>query len=101
MLDSPAVLEAMVEAFASATGTLSARLIESLAAGATAGGDVRGLLSAAILVVSPDAAPLDLRIDHAADPIGALNALYECTCDPAYQDWLAGIPTLNDPERAP
>jgi uncharacterized Ntn-hydrolase superfamily protein len=101
MLDSPAVLEAMAQAFASATGMLSARLIESLAAGAAAGGDVRGLLSAAILVVSPDAAPLDLRIDHAADPIGALNALYERTCDPAYQDWLAGIPTLNDPERAP
>jgi uncharacterized Ntn-hydrolase superfamily protein len=101
MLQSRAVLEAMVEAFASATGTLSARLIAGLAAGATAGGDVRGLLSAAILVLSPDAAPLDLRIDHAGDPIGALNALYERTGDPAYQDWLAGIPTLNDPERSP
>jgi uncharacterized Ntn-hydrolase superfamily protein len=128
MLDSPAVLEAMVEAFTSESsfarprgsggpesrpaptgfplareraGGVAARLIESLAAGAAAGGDFRGLLSAAILVVSPDAAPLDLRIDHAGDPIGALKALYERTCDPAYQDWLAGIPTLNDPERSP
>ena len=101
MLDSPAVLEGMVEAFASATGPQPARLIAGLAAGAAAGGDFRGLLSAAILVVSPDAPPLDLRIDHAADPIGALRALYDRTCDPAYQDWLAGIPTLNDPERAP
>lgn len=101
MLASPAVLEAMVEAFASATGPQPARLIAGLAAGAAAGGDFRGLLSAAVLIVSPDAPPLDLRVDHAADPIGALRALYECTCDPAYQDWLVGIPTPNDPERAP
>jgi uncharacterized Ntn-hydrolase superfamily protein len=101
MLQSRAVLYAMVEAYASATGTHPARLIAGLTAGAAAGGDVRGLLSAAILVVSPGAPPLDLRIDHAADPIGRLRALYERTCDPAYQDWLAGIPTLNDPERTP
>ena len=101
MLASPAVLEAMVEEFASATGTLPARLIAGLAAGAAAGGDLRGLMSAAILVVSPDAPPLDLRIDQAGDPVGALRGLYERTCDPAFRNWLAGIPTLNDPERAP
>lgn len=101
MLASVAVLQAVVAGFASASGLLAARLIAALAAGAAAGGDYRGLLSAAILVVSPDEPPLDLRIDHAADPVGALGALYGRTREPAYQDWLAGIPTLNDPERAP
>jgi uncharacterized Ntn-hydrolase superfamily protein len=101
MLASLAVLQAAVAAFAAATGALAARLIAALAAGAAAGGDIRGLLSAAVLVVSHDEPPLDLRIDHAADPIGALDALYHRTLDPAYQAWLAGIPTLNDPERRP
>ncbi|MFW6076409.1 MAG: DUF1028 domain-containing protein [Hyphomicrobiales bacterium] len=134
MLESRAVLEAMVEAFASEPGAarpresggpesgsattgfplardraagatshpeLAPRLIASLAAGAAAGGDVRGLMSAAVLVVSPDAPPLDLRVDLAEDPVGALRALYERTREPSYQAWLSHLPTGNDPERAP
>lgn len=101
MLDSRAVLEEMVDAFISANGTLAARLIACLAAGAAAGGDLRGLMSAAVLIVSPDGPSLDLRIDLAEDPIGALRALYERTLEPSYQDWLRHLPTVNDPERAP
>lgn len=101
MLSSAAVLQAAVAGFSSAKGLLPARLIAALAAGAAAGGDSRGLLSAAVLVVSPDQPPLDLRIDHAADPVGALEALYDRTRQPAYQEWLALLPTVNHPERAP
>jgi uncharacterized Ntn-hydrolase superfamily protein len=76
MLNSRAVLEEMVDAFVSANGTLAARLIASLAAGAAAGGDFRGLMSAAVLIVSPDEPSLDLRIDSAPDPVHALHFLY-------------------------
>jgi uncharacterized Ntn-hydrolase superfamily protein len=76
MLESQVVLEATVEAFASATDALPARLIAAIAAGAAAGGDFRGLLSAALLVVSADEPSLDLRIDSAPDPVHALHFLY-------------------------
>ena len=101
MLESRAVLEALVDAFSSATDALAARLISALSAGAAAGGDFRGLLSAAVLVVSADEPPLDLRIDVAPDPLHALDDLYRRTLEPAYRDWLHRIPTVNSPERAP
>ncbi len=99
MLAGPQVIEALRDTYLSATGPLAERLLAALAAADAAGGDVRGLQSAALLVVSDDAPPLSLRIDWAADPIGALEVLYARSQSGEYAAWLPTVPTRNDPER--
>jgi uncharacterized Ntn-hydrolase superfamily protein len=100
LLASDAVLDAALKGFLDATGPLDARLLRALDAAAGAGGDSRGLLSAALLVVSRSAAPLTLRIDHADDPLAALRALHARATSGAYADWAALVPTLDAPERS-
>jgi uncharacterized Ntn-hydrolase superfamily protein len=71
------VVPAMVRAFESKRGTLAQRLYSALVAGAKAGGDRRGMESAAILVVHRERwfPPswsdrwVDLRVDQHARPI--------------------------------
>lgn len=101
MLSNAGVVDAMVEAFQSETAGFAARLIASLQAANRAGGDYRGLLSAAILIVSRDRAPLSLRIDfHPDDPIAALEILHQRATSGDYAGWIEQVPTLDDPERA-
>lgn len=99
MLGSTAVLDAIVERFASSAAPFAERLLDALRAGQLAGGDARGLQSAALLVVSPDHAPLSLRIDHDAHPLKALNRLYARASTGDYYAWTKTVPTLNNPER--
>jgi uncharacterized Ntn-hydrolase superfamily protein len=73
---------AMVDAYASASGSLSARLLAALEAAEEHGGDVRGRQSAAILVVSGDRTDrpwegvlVDLRVDDHPDPVPELARL--------------------------
>lgn len=101
MLASASVVEAGLEAVLSGQGPLDERLLGALDAAAAAGGDTRGLLSAALLVVSRDAPPLTLRIDHSETPLAALRDLHRRARMSPYHDWLSEVPTLADPERAP
>jgi uncharacterized Ntn-hydrolase superfamily protein len=100
LLASDAVLDAVAEGYARASGTLPDRLLSALRAGDHAGSDSRGLLSAALLVVAPDAAPLTLRVDWSETPLADLAHLLVRTRDPDYAAWLGTVPTLADPERA-
>ena len=82
MMRSPEVWPAMAEAFTASSGPLAQRLLATLAAGEAAGGDARGRMSAALVVVEGvvPAAPgggtvVDLRIDRSEDPIGDLTRL--------------------------
>lgn len=99
MLASGAVPAAMLASFGTASGTFEERLLAGLRAGQAAGGDVRGIQSAALLVVGPDMAPLSLRIDDSADPVAELAALHAKTTDAAYAEWLDYVPTRADPDR--
>jgi len=99
LLSSTRVLESLVDDFQSSSGTFAVRLLSALKAGQNAGGDSRGLLSAALLIVSPDHAPLTLRIDYNEDPLAALEALYNRATSGDYYTWSQQVPTLNDPER--
>ena len=99
MLAGPKVLDAILSGFRSKQGPWPDRLLAALAAGQTAGGDVRGLQSAALLVVSDRSAPLTLRIDWSQDPIVALGQLVSRTREPGYADWFETVPTRKDPER--
>lgn len=99
MLSGAGVVDAMVEAYRHATGPLPVRLLAALRGAEAAGSDVRGLLSAALLVVSPDHAPLTLRIDWDEDPLAALERLHERATTGDYAGWVRCVPTLADPER--
>ena len=76
-------LEAMLAAFETAAGSLADRVMTALEAGQKAGGDRRGKVSAAMVVVNQaDSANsytrnIDLRIDSSKDPVGELRVLYD------------------------
>ncbi|MHB8573002.1 MAG: DUF1028 domain-containing protein [Candidatus Dormibacteria bacterium] len=77
-------VDAMAEAFESATGNLAARLLAALGAGDATGGDSRGRQSAALLVVRPAGGYggfndryLDLRVDDHSDPVPELGRLLD------------------------
>jgi uncharacterized Ntn-hydrolase superfamily protein len=101
LLAGEAVLDALVAGFAGGYGALADRLLAGLRQAEAAGGDSRGLQSAALLVVSPVAPPLTLRVDWSADPVSDLAALLARTREPAYADWLRTVPVADDPERTP
>jgi len=77
MMAAPGVPEAMGAAFADAEGDLSVRLLSALESGQATGGDARGRMSAALLVVPATGEPwessVDLRVDHHDDPLPELR----------------------------
>lgn len=84
LLAAEGVLDAMRDAFLTATGRLDARLLDALRAGERAGGDRRGRQSAALLVLGPDDGPslraglrTDLRVDDHPNPVGELARLLD------------------------
>ena len=82
MMARPDVWPAMARAYREASGDLAARLLAALEAGQSAGGDVRGKQSAAILIVKPvstgrpwaDTA-MELRVEDHPEPIRELGRL--------------------------
>ena len=78
-LAGPEVVEAMARAFVGSRGSLADRLLAALRAGDAAGGQRTGRQSAALLVRTPEGFPLDvdLRVDDAPDPVGALMRLHD------------------------
>ncbi len=84
LLAGAAVVDAMVEAFETAQGHLSFRLLAALEAGQAAGGDKRGMQSAAMLIVKKGGGVwlnqdvvLRLQVDDHAEPIKELRRLVE------------------------
>jgi uncharacterized Ntn-hydrolase superfamily protein len=78
MLARPGIPDAMLDAFSAAVGDLAERLLAALRIADAAGGDARGLHSAA-LVVAPGGLPerpwarrFDLRVDEASSPLDEL-----------------------------
>ncbi len=81
MMTNPTVVSAMAAAFEAASGDLAQRMMMALEAAQAEGGDIRGMQSAALKVVSHDrAAPVwdtvyDLRVDEHAEPLTELRRL--------------------------
>jgi len=81
MLVESQVIKNMVETFETQRGRLSERLLKALEAGQETGGDKRGRMSAALLVVGKhwesETRPfLDLRVDAYSDPVTELRRIY-------------------------
>lgn len=84
ILAGPAVVDDMVRAFEETEGHLSLRLMAALEAGQAAGGDTRGMQSAAMLIVKEDGGVwlnndvvLRLQVDDSEQPIAELRRLVE------------------------
>ncbi len=102
MMGGPGVCEAMAEAFESAPGALAPRLVTALVAAERQGGDARGQMSAALIVVEGDrhdrpweGVRTDVRVDHHPDPLSELGRLVEVSeayhlCDVAEDALLRG-----------
>lgn len=102
MLAGPGVIAAAADGYRDAGARpFAERLMAALEAAAAAGGDARGLQSAALLIVGRDRAPLSLRIDRSAAPLDALGDLYRASQSAPYRGWTEVVPVLDDPYRAP
>jgi len=84
ILVSEATVDAMASAFEKTKGMLGERLMRALEEGQKAGGDSRGMQSAAILIVKDKGGYggfndryCDLRVDDAADPIAELRRIFD------------------------
>ena len=84
ILAGPEVVSAMVSAFENTSGHLSLRLLAALEAGQKAGGDKRGMQSAAMLIVKKDGGVwlhndvvVRLQVDDSPEPIKELRRLVE------------------------
>lgn len=82
LLASPEVWREMGGAFEAAAGRLAERLLAALEAGQAAGGDARGMQSAALLIVGPGEPgkpwtekKVDLRVEDHPSPIPELRRL--------------------------
>jgi uncharacterized Ntn-hydrolase superfamily protein len=98
------VWPAMAEAFAASSGQLARRLLSALAA---AGGDARGRMAAALLVVDAeppstggDGTVVNLRVDRSSDPLGELGTLLDAA--EAYAGFSRAVDLLygGDPTAA-
>ena len=82
MMVTADVWPAMTDAYERSRGDFAERMLEALEAGQTAGGDVRGRQSAAILIVEGESTgcpwvdtTMDLRVEDHAKPIKELRRL--------------------------
>lgn len=84
MMAGDGVCEAMAAAFESSSGPLASRLVAALVAAENRGGDARGQMSAALIVVEgtrPDqpwqGVLTDVRVDHHPEPLVELARLVQ------------------------
>jgi len=104
MMASPDVWPAMAEAYEAATGPFPERLLAALVAAEGAGGDARGTMSAAVLVVDGErhdhrweGIVVDVRVDHDDRPLDQIGRLLRAAdafdhCDRAEQELFGGDP---------
>jgi uncharacterized Ntn-hydrolase superfamily protein len=102
MMAGDGVCEAMAAAFESTAGPLATRLIAALVAAEGMGGDARGQMSAALIVVEGgrrdhpwEGVLTDIRVDHHPDPLGELSRLAQVAeayhlCDVAEEALVRG-----------
>lgn len=101
MMLTDRVWTAMAYAFENSRGPLAERLLSALEAGQSAGGDIRGKQSAALIVVDAEEAEgpwagraVDLRVDDSPAPLADLKRLLQI--HRAYEHMNAGDDALED-----
>ncbi|MGE5176121.1 MAG: DUF1028 domain-containing protein [Hyphomicrobiales bacterium] len=84
ILAGPAVVAGMAKAFRETSGELGERLVAAIEAAEKAGGDKRGMQSAALIITRPSATNpewreryVDLRVEDAKNPIAELRRVWQ------------------------
>jgi len=72
LLAGKGVLRSMAKEFETSSGSLAWRMANALKAGSESGGDRRGEISAALIVISAEKVEANLRVDIAENPIEEL-----------------------------
>jgi uncharacterized Ntn-hydrolase superfamily protein len=104
LMTNDSVWPAMAKAFQGSTGDLADKMLAALDAAQTAGGDIRGRQSAALLVVGgsrnekPWARIFDVRVDDAAEPLKELRRLV--ALQRAYNHMNAGDLAIEQKDNA-
>ena len=101
MLRSDRVIIAMEKSLLESNGsaTIEDKLMRSMVAAETAGGDKRGTCSAALMTERSDGYRLDLRVDYSNQPIDDLNELLKKMRSDDANNFLNRIPTRRFPYR--
>lgn len=86
------VVNSIYKGYNQEENTLAQKLINGLKKGDEEGGDKRGLMSAAILILSKHHPPIDLRVDFSLSPLKDLQTLYDKFCDKKYSQWFKNLP---------
>ena len=71
---------------------MAQKLINGLKKGGEEGGDKRGLMSSAILIISKHLPPIHLRVEFSLSPLNDLQTLYDKFCDKKYLQWFKNLP---------
>ncbi len=105
LMEHATVWPAMADAFRNAEGDLAARMMAALEAAQTAGGDIRGRQSAALLVVSGESTGqpwadriFDLRVEDHPRPLEELSRLLHLAR--AYREMNAGDGAMTEGDVA-
>jgi uncharacterized Ntn-hydrolase superfamily protein len=72
LLSTKAVVTSMAENFESSSGNLALRMVKALEAGSKSGGDRRGEVSAALIMVSAEKVEAEIKVDLHENPIEEL-----------------------------
>ena len=86
------VVNSIYKGYNQEENTFVQKLINGLKKGDEEGGDKRGLMSAAILILSKHHPPIDLRVDFSLSPLKDLQTLYDKFCDKKYSQWFKNLP---------
>lgn len=93
MLAAQNVVQATLEGYLKATGSMAERLLSAMEAGEAAGGDKRGRQSAGLKICTRDPYPdLDIRSDDHPDPLADLRRLHRISLEryAVFRRFLAG-----------
>ena len=91
-LKNQEVISAMHAGFKLHQKEFPEKLICALYKGFGAGGDIRGVQSTALLIVSLNHPPINLRVDYSLNPLVDLEKLYQKVLDKKYKTWLKSLP---------
>ena len=86
------VVNSIYKGYNQEENTFVQKLINGLKKGDEEGSDKRGLMSAAILIISKHHPPIDLRVDFSLSPLNDLQTLYDKFCDKKYSQWFNKLP---------
>lgn len=96
ILANEGVLQAMADGFRKSDGEFPRRILSALSHAEDTGGDRRGLMSAALLVLSNTAPPLTLRVDFDETPLKRLDTLLRKATSGDYAGWTRQVPCPKD-----